>query len=393
VRTSKYRHLFATPAQNTDCVHGVKLGATQADSNVIKANSKFFAVNWNVTGCVAVLPINSKGAVDVDTPLLVHDENTVNDFALNPFQENVVATACQDGTIQLWNIPEEGFTKDLTNPSSKISASDKRMLYVDFHPLAENILVASDAGKSVKIFDVEAGSERFVLPDVHKGLITNVSWNHDGSLLATSCKDKTLRLFDPRGNQVISEAQDHQGVKGSRVVWLGGKTPNLIFTCGFGKGSERQYGLFDQRNMSSRLTLQVIDSSSSSLLPFYDADLGIMYLGGKGDGNIRYYEIVDEEPYIHFLSEYKAKDPQSGLAALSKRSCDVMKCEVMKMLKITPNGTVIPIRFEIPRKENVFFQEDIFPETFDGKPSMGADEWTSGATVPGNLVSLNPERN
>jgi len=273
---------------------------------------------------------------------------------------------------------------------TKITASDKRVLIVDFHPLASDIMVTADASKVVKIFDIESSQEKFTLPDVHKGLLTNFSWNGDGSLLATSCKDKMLRIFDPRAGNSVGETQDHPGAKGNRVVWLGRR--DMIFSVGFGKGSERQYALYDPRNLGSRLVLQNIDSSSSTLMPFYDNDLGILYLGGKGDGNIRYYEVTDEEPYVHFLSEYKAKDPQSGLASLPKQSCDVMKCEVMKMLKLTPSGNVIPLRFEVPRKENAFFQDDLYPDTFDGKASMTSEDWIGGATTGGNLISLNPEQ-
>lgn len=84
------------------------------------------------------------------------------------------------------------------------------------------------------------------------------------------------------------------------------------------------------------------DNSSSGLMPFYDADNSVMFLAGKGDGNIRYYEIVDTDPYIHYLNEFKSKDPQSGklqefvlshlfsgMAALPKQVNDVMKCEIM----------------------------------------------------------------
>lgn len=35
-----------------------------------------------------------------------------------------------------------------------------------------------------------------------------------------------------------------------------------------------------------------------------------LYLAGKGDGNIRYYEIVDEAPYIHYLNQFLSGHPQ-----------------------------------------------------------------------------------
>ena len=36
----------------------------------------------------------------------------------------------------------------------------------------------------------------------------------------------------------------------------------------------------------------------------------------QGDGNIRYYEIVDQSPYVYYLSEYLSSSPQRGLGEL-----------------------------------------------------------------------------
>jgi len=390
VRTSKYRHLFGTPTQNAETILGVQLGSVQIEANLLKVNPQFLAVPWSGDGVIAVIPTNTKGAVSHDLPLIVHDENTINDFAFNPFNDNLLATATQTGSIFIWRIPEGGLTADLTKPTLSIPASEKRLLNVDFHNLASNVLVSIDAGKVVKLWDIENAKELQKLPDVHKGLITNISWNREGSLVSTSCKDKFLRIIDPRANKTVAETSDHQGAKGSRVVWLPKK--NFIFSCGFSKGSERQLSLHDPRKLDQKLTLQTIDNSSSTLLPFYDDDNGILFLGGKGDGNIRFYEVTDSDQFVYFLSEFKSKEPQSGLAAFPKQSMDVMKCETMRLLKITPQGQVIPIRFEIPRQENVFFQDDIFPDTWDGKPSMTAAEWNGGANNPPKLMSLNPEK-
>ena len=41
------------------------------------------------------------------------------------------------------------------------------------------------------------------------------------------------------------------------------------------------------------------------MIPFYDEDTRVLYLTGKGDGNIRYFELVDEEPFVYFLSEHR----------------------------------------------------------------------------------------
>lgn len=38
------------------------------------------------------------------------------------------------------------------------------------------------------------------------------------------------------------------------------------------------------------------------------------------------------------------------------------------------------------------FQDDIFPDTFDGNASMSASEWLGGANKPGAKKSLNPDK-
>lgn len=388
VRTSKYRHLFGTPLQNNECIGSVKSGSVQTESNVLKVNATFYGVPWCIPGTVAVVPIKHKGSVSADLPLIIHDETTVNDFAFNPFNDHMLATACQDGTVAIWQIPKD-FTSNLTKPARAIATGDKRVLSVDFHPLASDVLYSFDAAKQIRFWDITEGKEKFALPDVHKALPTNISWNLDGSLCASSCKDKMLRIFDPRSNKCTSEVPDHQGVKGGRVLWM--RKKNLIFTCGFAKGSDRSLSLFDPRKMDQKLTTQTIDTSSSSLMPFYDEDNSVLFLAGKGDGNVRYYEIVDEEPFVFYMNEYKSKDPQSGMAMLPKSSCEVMKCEIARLVKLTPQGGIVPIRFEVPRADAQFFQEDLFPDTFDlSTPSLGSSEWFSGSNGGPKFKSMKP---
>lgn len=42
------------------------------------------------------------------------------------------------------------------------------------------------------------------LEDMHPDVIYNVSWNRNGSLICTSCKDKGIRVIDPRKETIIA---------------------------------------------------------------------------------------------------------------------------------------------------------------------------------------------
>jgi len=163
-------------------------------------------------------------------------------------------------------------------------------------------------------------------------------------------------------------------VKGTRAIWLGRK--ETIFSAGFTKTSEREFSIYDPRNFGTPLTRQNVDSSSGILMPFFDRDTNILFLAGKGDGNIRYYEMVDEAPYIHYLSEFKSATPQRGMCLMPKRAVNVSECEIVRILKLSTK-LLEPIAFQVPRKSDIF-QDDIFPPCFSGEPTLSADQWLGG---------------
>ena len=77
----------------------------------------------------------------------------------------------------------------------------------------------------------------------HGDLPLSISWNWDGSRFATTCKDKSLRVIDPRtGNVVAEKKKAHEGNKTSKCIFL---KSGKIFTLGFSKRCDRQYGLWD----------------------------------------------------------------------------------------------------------------------------------------------------
>jgi len=334
-RDSKYRHLFGTPFQPTDCINSVKIGSVQLDANPVKANGSFLALPWAIGGAVAVIPLSHKGSVHPEHPLIFHEDKTVNDLQFAATDDHLLATANSDGTVDLWRIPEGGFEQSPSAPEREYKVSDKRVMNLSFHPLAADVLLTADAGKTVQLWDITTGQSHVTLPE-HKAAPTSFSWSADGKLLASSCKDKQVRLFDPRSSSsLVASAEDHSGVKGAQNTFVGKQgEPELLLTAGTSKGTDRELALWDPRNMSKRLTTVRVDSGSSHLFPFADRDLGLVYVAGKGDGNIRYYELGSDEPLLHYLNEYKSKDPQTGVMSQH----DVMKTDVEPRSRHAPQN-------------------------------------------------------
>ena len=124
---------------------------------------------------------------------------------------------------------------------------------------------------------------------------------------------------------------------------------NRIVTTGFSKSSDRQCGIWDVSNIQTPLKMENLDTSSGIIIPYYDMDTKMLYLAGKGDGNIRYFEVTEEDPYMHYLSEYKSSEPQRGIGFMPKRFLNVTENEVCRAFKVTPT-MVEPISFKVPRK-------------------------------------------
>lgn len=387
VRQSKYRHVFGKAFKKEKCYDNIKLSRNAWDSNYICANLKYFAVCVEAAGggSFVVVPFETKGKLKSDYPLIAGHKAAVLDLDFNPFNDAIVASASEDGTAKLWSIPEGGLTETMRDAVQNLTGHKRKVGTVNWHPTASNVLATSSTDYTVKLWDVEKGQAGNTV-EGHGNIIQNVAWNYDGSQLVSSCKDKKVRVLDPRSNAIVGDVAAHDGVKGCRAIFLG--NTGKILTVGFSKTSDRQYAVWDPSNLSTPLCSENIDTASGQLMPFYDNDTGVLFLSGKGDGNVRYYEFADDATKLYYLSQYTSSVPARGMCALSKLGCKTAKCEIARLLKLTPS-TMEPISFQVPRKgaEDVF-QDDIYPPTAEPVPTVSADEWFSGKTVAPRLISL-----
>ena len=115
----------------------------------------------------------------------------------------------------------------------------------------------------------------------------------------------------------------------------------------------------------------------------------MLYLAGKGDGNIRYYEIVDEAPYIYYLNQFLSGQPQKSLGFLPKRGVNVAQCEVFRFYKLHASSNICePISMIVPRKSTLF-QSDLYPDTLSQTPAISCKDWfTGGRNLQPILMSL-----
>jgi len=126
------------------------------------------------------------------------------------------------------------------------------------------------------------------------------------------------------------------------------------------------------------------------ITPYYDPDTGVVFMCGKGDCNIKMFEINDEDPFIHYLTLFDSNVPANGIAHLPKKYCNVRECEIASWLKLA-GDYVEPLHLNVPRTKMEYFQDDIFPPTSDTSiPVLTADEWFGGKSAELNTLNLQP---
>ncbi|KAG0272229.1 Coronin-like protein crn1 [Linnemannia exigua] len=382
VRASKYRHVYGTAARRELSYDNVKVSGNAWDTNLIKVNPKFFSLNWNSSGggAFAVIPLSMTGKISDALPLYRGHSAAVLDTDFSPFNDNLIASGAEDSKVFLYTIPDEIGEVDI-EPVVRLTSHGRKVGQVLFNPVAENVLLSASADLTMKLWDVEKGVEKQEITG-HMEIIQSVAWNYNGTLVATTCRDKKLRVFDVRSNKIVQTADGHAGVKGSRVVWMGNS--DRIATTGFSKMSDRQVYVWDTTNLATPLKTNNLDTSSGVIMPFYDGDSNMLYLAGKGDGNIRYYEYENDEMFV--LSEYSSNVPQRGLGFMPKRGLNVNDCEIARAFKVS-NGIVEPISFTVPRKSDSF-QGDLFPDCIGDEAALTADAWFGGETADPKLISL-----
>ncbi|CAH2293646.1 coronin-2A isoform X1 [Pelobates cultripes] len=392
-RSSKYRHVFGKPANKESCYDCVPITRSVHDNHFCSVNPIFIAVVTECAGGGAfiVIPLQQSGKLDPHYPKVCGHRGNVLDIKWNPFDDYVIASCSEDASVKIWDIPKPCVTKNITTAKKELLGHTRRVGLLEWHPTASNILFSTGYDYKIMIWNLDTEESIICSPvrtiDCHKDVILSMSFNADGSLLATSCKDRKIRVLDARQGNILQESNS-KAHKVNKVLFLGNM--QKLLSTGTSRWNSREMALWDQDNLSVPLHQEDLDGSSGLLFPFFDNDTNMLYIVGKGDGNIRYYEVSPQKPHFHYLNEYRSYLPQKGIGVLPKRGVDVSSCEIFRFYKLVAiKGLIEPVSMIVPRRSESY-QDDIYPMTAGTKPSLTAHEWLSGINRGPIVVSLRP---
>ncbi|GMT21010.1 hypothetical protein PFISCL1PPCAC_12307 [Pristionchus fissidentatus] len=387
VRQSKFRHVFCKPVKHENCMSDLKVTEITWDSLFCAVNPKFIAlINRGAGGPFMVIPVNKIGRIDKDYPFVDAHKAPCLEVAWSPFNDNVIASCSEDTTAKVWLIPEGGLRKNITEPVVELCGHQKRVNTLAWHPTAANVLLTAGGENKILIWNVGTG-EVILEIDGHPDMIWSVAFNYDGSRFVTTCKDKRIRILDSHTGEVLQQGMGPEGVKPQRAIF---DRYGRIVSTGFTKRSERLYSLRNPDDLDNPVMQEELDTSNGVLFPLYDEDTGLLYLVGKGDCAIRYYEVNDDPPFMHYINTYTTSEPQRAIGYMCKRGVSSMENEVNRIYKLTTKGVVDILQFFVPRKSDLW-QADLYPDTRSLVPALSAEQFADGGNAPPNLMPVNPE--
>lgn len=389
-KTSKFKNTTPKIAKKDGWINNVRAGSFSCQGNHIKASSKLIVFNTEQAGGGMLGLSSVKPAADGQwtvTQISCHSD-LVTDMDFSPFDESLLVTSSSDETVKLWRLCDPELQQP-NSPELTLRPGHGRVEMVLFHPTSSGLL-AVGGNKSPLIWDTSRQDAPLAVLEQHSDQLQGLSWKQDGSLLASSCKDKMLRVFDPRAQLTpVQSAKSLQNNKDSRILWV---KDDRLLTTGFDMMRSREVRLWDSRKLSSSISSVSLGSTSGSAIPLYDDDTGLLILAGTGDTVIDCFEVSSSEPLLSQVSHCLTDTSTRGVAVVPKLALDVMSCEVMRVLQLT-DSCIVPISYQVPRKHSgQEFHDDLYSDTVGTTPAMSAEEWWKGGNKQVEKVSLDPAK-
>lgn len=390
VRKSHYRHVFGK------CDKEVFSDLRSNESG----NNKNLATNGKYVTCplrggggpIVVLDVSKRGRIDnkrqSSNTINVH-RGRVTDVSFYPFDQRTLATGSEDCMVSITQIPEDGMNGIINKPLCTLDGHTKKITQLAWHPTSSNVLTSCSYDGNLRIWDVEAQFSKISYESEDE--ISTFSWNDDGSMVGLATKRKNeavVTMLDPRTPDAAMSWKAHRKAKRPHIIFM--EKIGKICTVGLRPPAQKQIAIWDPKMLSEPVTKCDIGSSAGVSFPYYDRDNSILYIAAKGDSTINYWEVDNQDPFLHHLSGYRDGHTTKGICWYPKRMCTTTKCEIAFCMRLSNKNTIDPISFMVPRKSQMF-AKDLYPDAYSGQPSQTAVSYFAGKNANPVCESMNPK--
>lgn len=290
------------------------------DTDGIASNGKFVALPWNETSTLAVFPAYDFKRFDANIPLITGHHGNVLDVQFAHHNDNLLASCSEDATIKLWLLEDEAMTENRSKADGVLKGHTKKVLGFQWHTIAENTIASYSYDNTVRIWDVEQQANTITYEGIEK-VPTSLRWNPSANQVGLPCKGGNLLFLDPRKEGSAIQSKAHASQKSQKLAWI---DDTSFITSGFSKQAEREFMVWDQRNLTEAVSRGSLGSSSGVAHITFDQQHHLMYMAGRGDSVIGIYQYTQATTTLAHLTDFNISNtPQKGFNLLPKWANDV----------------------------------------------------------------------
>jgi len=129
---------------------------------------------------------------------------TVYGAVFSPLQDGLIATACHDGAIRIFNLGGDDA------PIMVLQGHSSRSFNVAWHPILKDVLATSSDDSTICVWNYRLSTSPTVVLRGHTSNTRAVVWNSEIPwLLLSGAWDSTIRLWDVRSGNCLYVATEH----------------------------------------------------------------------------------------------------------------------------------------------------------------------------------------
>lgn len=197
------------------------------------------------------------------------------------------------------------------------------------------------------VWNLVTGQEVGRIEKEHNQGLYGSEWNHNGSLVGFTTRDKNICIFDPRKNIQAMEVNAFDGNKNCKMSFMG--NTDLLLATGHGKNNDRQIKIFDMKKFDAPVQVLNVDKAAYTCQNYYDPDTHMLYIPGRGESSVKYYELVNGA--FKAAATFNSEDSARASTFMQKRFVNYNKSELATMVKLTKNYVGF-VHFYYPKKVN-----------------------------------------
>ena len=81
--------------------------------------------------------------MEQDVSLVSGHKAAVLDVQWCPHNDDVIASASEDCTVKVWQIPDGGLRRNLVEPVVDLTGHQRRVGLIQWHPTAQNVILSA----------------------------------------------------------------------------------------------------------------------------------------------------------------------------------------------------------------------------------------------------------